>query len=41
MTMKDIVLGVVGLAALLIFTLIYGPFFVVRDLYRRANAQKD
>lgn len=41
MTVKDLVLGVIGLAALLIFTLIYGPFFVARDVYRRMNAQKN
>ena len=40
MTLKDLILGVVGLLALLLWTLAYGPCFLVRDCWLRLTTGK-
>lgn len=40
MTIKDLILGVVGLCALLLWTLAYSPCFLVRDCWVRLTTGK-
>lgn len=40
MTIKDLILGVIGLLALLLWILCYGPAFIVRDCWRRVTTGK-
>lgn len=38
MTLKDLILGLVGLAALVLWTCAYGSWFVVRETFARMRS---
>lgn len=37
MTLKDLILGVVGLAVLVVFSIFYGSFFISKECWHRVK----